>query len=93
MHIYKSARKNAILYALAEEDLYVIQAAVCVCAKCQKPNQRVVLKGGLISAKDGRLKILQRVEKEAIKAGRTAAWKVKKEAKEAAEREREATRA
>jgi hypothetical protein len=57
MHICKSARKNAILRALAKEDLYAIQAAVRARAKRQKPDQRVVLKGGLISAKDGRLKI------------------------------------
>ena len=93
MYIYKSARKNTTLHALAEEDLYVIQAAVRARVKRQKPDQRVVLKGGLISAKDGRLKISQRVEKEATKASRAAAWKVKKEAKEAAEREREAARA
>ena len=92
MHIYKSARKNATLRVLAKEDLYTTQAAVRARAKRQKPNQRVVLKGGLISARDGRLKILQRVKKEAVKASRAATWKVK-EAKEAAEREREAARA
>jgi len=58
MHIYKSARKNATLRVLAKEDLYTTQAAVRARAKRQKPNQRVVLKGGLISARDGRLKIL-----------------------------------
>ena len=61
--------------------------------KRQKPNQRVVSKGGLISAKDRRLKISQKVEKEAAKAGRAATRKVKKEAKEAAKHKREATRA
>ena len=90
MHICKSARKNATLRALAEEDLHATQAAVRARTKRQKPDQRVVSKGGLISAKDGRLKISQRVEKEAAKASRAAARKVKKEAKEAAEREREA---
>jgi hypothetical protein len=93
MHIYKSARKNAILRALAKEDLHTTQAVIRARAKRQKPDQRVVLKGGLISARDGRLKISQRVKKEAAKAGRAAARKVKKEAKEAAEREREAARA
>ena len=93
MHICKSARKNATLRALAEEDLHATQAAVRARAKRQKPDQRVISKGGLISAKDGRLKISQRVEKEAAKASRAAARKVKKEAKEAAEREREAARA
>ena len=90
MHICKSARKNAILRVLAKEDLYTIQVAVRVRAKRQKPDQRVVLKGGLISTKDGRLKILQRVKKEAAKASRAAIRKVKKEVKEAAERKREA---
>ena len=93
MYIYKSARKNTILYTLAKEDLYTTQVVVRARAKRQKPNQRVVLKGGLISTKDGRLKISQRVEKEATKASRAAVRKVKKEAKEAAKREREAARA
>ena len=93
MYICKSARKNAILYALAEEDLYAIQAAVRARVKRQKPNQQVVSKGGLISTKDRRLKISQRVEKEAAKVSRVAVRKVKKEAKEAAECERKAARA
>jgi len=62
MHIYKSARKNATLCVLAK-DLHITQAAVRARTKRQKPNQRVVLKGGLISARDGRLKISQRVKK------------------------------
>jgi len=59
----------------------------------QKGDQRVVSKGGLISAKDGRLKISQRVEKEAAKAGRAAVRAVKKRAKEATAREQEAAEA
>ena len=90
MHIYKSARKNTTLRILAKEDLYTIQIAVRVRAKRQKPDQRVVLKGGLISAKDGRLKISQKIKKEAAKAGRAAVQKVKKEANKAAKHEREA---
>ena len=54
----KSARKNAMLRSLAEEDLYLIQAAVHARAKRQKTDQRVIQKGGLISAVDGRLKVL-----------------------------------
>ena len=77
---------------MAEEDLHAIQAAVYIHAKRQKPNQQVISKGGLISAKDKQLKILQRVKKEAVKASRAAIWKVKKETKEAAEYEREAVR-
>jgi len=38
MHIYKSARKNATLRALAKEDLHTTQAAVRARAKRQKPN-------------------------------------------------------
>ena len=93
MYIYKSTRKNTILYTLANKDLYTTQVVVRARAKRQKPNQRVVLKGGLISTKDGRLKISQRVEKEATKTSRAAVRKVKKEVKEAAKREREAARA
>ena len=93
MYICKSARKNATLRVLAKEDLHATQVAVRARIKRQKPDQRVILKGGLISAKDGRLKISQKVKKEAVKASRAATQKVKKEAKEAAKREREAARA
>jgi hypothetical protein len=41
-----------------------------------------VSKGGLISAKDRRLKVSQRVQKEAEKAARAAVRAVKKAAKE-----------
>ena len=78
IYIYKSAKKNAILCVLAEEDLYAIQAAVYAYMKCQKPNQQVISKSGLIFTKDGRLKISQRVKKEAAKASRAATQKVKK---------------
>ena len=61
--------------------------------KCQKPNQQVISKSGLIFTKDGRLKISQRVKKEAAKASRAATQKVKKEVKEAAKCKREATHA
>ena len=86
----KSARKNAVLRSLAEEDLHLMQAAVRARAKRQKTDQRVVQKGGLISAVDGRLKVSQRVQKEAEKAGRAAARAVKKQAKEDAAQRAEA---
>ena len=87
----KSVRKNAVLCLLAEEDLHLMQAAVCARAKRQRTNQRVVQKGGLISAADGRLKVSQRVQKEAEKAGRAAARAVKKQAKEDATQRAEAS--
>lgn len=68
--IVKSARKNATLRQLVERDLHLMQAAVSVRAKRQADDQRVVQKGGLVSAKGGRLKISQRVEKEAQKAAK-----------------------
>ena len=71
-----------MLRSLAKEDLHLMQAAVCTRTKRQKTDQRVVQKGGLISAVDGRLKVSQRVQKEAEKAGRAAARAVKKQAKE-----------
>ena len=80
-----------MLHSLAEEDLYLIQAAVHARAKRQKTDQRVIQKGGLISAVDGRLKVSQRVQKEAEKAGRAAAHAVKKKAKEDAIQHAEAS--
>jgi len=47
-------------------------------------------RGGLISAKDGRLKVLQRVRAKAEKAARAAARAVKKRAAEDAKRAAEA---
>jgi len=87
----KSARKNAVLCSLVEEDLHLIQAAVRARTKRQRTDQRVVQKGGLISAVDGRLKVSQRVQKEAEKAGRAAARAVKKQAKEDAIQRAEAS--
>jgi hypothetical protein len=55
----KGASINATLRVLAKEDLYKMQVAVQARAKRQKGDQRVVSKGGLISAKDGRLKVSQ----------------------------------
>jgi hypothetical protein len=57
----KSAKKNTTLQLLAEEDLHLMQVVVYTCLKRQKTDQRVVQKGGLISAVDGRLKVLQQV--------------------------------
>ena len=57
----KSARKNTVLCSLVEEDLHLIQAAVRARTKRQRTDQRVVQKGGLISAVDGQLKVLQQV--------------------------------
>ena len=89
----KGTSINAMLRALAEEDLYKTQVAVQARAKRQKGDQRVVLKGGLISAKDGRLKVLQRVRAEAEKAARATARTVKKQAAEDAKRAAEAAAA
>jgi hypothetical protein len=88
--LYKSARKNTMLRLLVEEDLYLMQAVVRAYAKRQRTNQRVVQGGGLISAVDGRLKVSQRVQKEAEKAGRAATRAVKKQAKEDATQHAEA---
>jgi hypothetical protein len=88
--LYKSARKNTVLRLLVEEDLHLMQAAVRAHAKRQRTNQRVVQGGGLISAVDGRLKVSQRVQKEAEKAGRAATRAVKKQAKEDATQRAEA---
>ena len=54
----KSARKNTVLRLLAEKDLHLMQAAVRARAKRQRTDQRVIQKGGLISAVDRRLKVL-----------------------------------
>jgi hypothetical protein len=78
----KNTRKNAILHSLAEEDLHLMQAVVRARTKRQKTDQRVIQKGGLISAADKQLKVSQQVQKEAEKAGRAAARAVKKQAKE-----------
>jgi hypothetical protein len=88
--LIKGASINATLRALAKEDLYKTQVAVQARAKRQKGDQRVVSKGGLISAKDGRLKVSQRVRAEAEKAARAAARAVKKRAAEDAKRAAEA---
>jgi hypothetical protein len=81
--LIKGASINATLRALAKEDLYKTQLVVQARAKRQKGDQRVVLKGGLIYTKDGRLKVSQRVRAEAEKAARAAARAVKKRAAEA----------
>ena len=78
-----------MLCSLVEEDLHLIQATVRARTKRQRTDQRVVQKGGLISAVDGRLKVSQ-VQKEAEKAGRAAARAVKKQVKEDATQRAEA---
>jgi hypothetical protein len=90
LFICKSTRKNATLRALAEQDLQATQAAVSAHAKRQRTDQWVVSKGGLISVGQGRIKVSQRVQKDAAAAARAAARKVKKEAAEAAAAARKA---
>ena len=91
--LIKGASINATLCALAEEDLYKTQVAVQAHTKQQKGDQCVISKGGLISAKDGWLKVLQRVCAEAEKAARAAVCAVKKWAAEDAKQAAEAAAA
>jgi ADP-ribose pyrophosphatase YjhB (NUDIX family) len=87
-HIVKAGEVNAVMRQLAEQDLHRTQAAVQARQKRQKPDQHHVNKGGLITAKEGKLRVRDRDKKEAALEARRAARKILKERKQAAEHER-----
>ena len=73
------ADSNMTLRTLAEEDLTMLTAAARQRAHRQITNQKVVQKGGVISAHSARAAIDARVEAEAQKVGRAAARRYKQD--------------
>ena len=72
------------LWTLAEEDLTMLTAAARQWQHRQTTNQKVVQKGGVITAHGAHTAINVRIEAEAQKAGRAAAKKFKQDTQSAA---------
>jgi hypothetical protein len=73
------ADANMALRTLAEEDLTMLTATARQYAHCQITNQKVVQKGGVISAYNTCAAIDAHVKAEAQKVGRAAARKYKQD--------------
>jgi hypothetical protein len=78
------ADANMALRTLVEEDLIMLTAAARQRAHRQITNQKVVQKGGVISAYNARAAIDACVETKAQKVGRTAARKYKQDVQSSA---------
>lgn len=75
LRLVDAAVGNSLELALATKQLQEVQAAVRKRAERQKPNQKVVQKGGVIKVGDVRLTIIKRNEEDLKKVQKAAAQK------------------